>query len=50
MRDRDYNDTLLPRRVARRVIGAADRAMQEVLEEDRQLREHGIMPARGRSR
>lgn len=41
-----FPETFLPQRVA----SAADRAMEEVLEEDRLLREHGIVPQSGRSR
>ncbi len=43
--DIDVESTFLPQ-----VASAADRAMQEVLDEDKLLRTHGIMPVNGRSR
>lgn len=36
----DFPDTFLPRSIGR----AADRAMEQVLSEDKMLREHGLLP------
>ncbi len=44
-RPKSVEDTFLPQ-----VANAADRAMQEVLEEDKLLRKFGIVPTNGRSR
>jgi hypothetical protein len=45
-RNAPLDDTFLPSSI----VSAADRAMQEVLDEDRLLREFGIQPRNGRSR